>query len=240
MSTMHRAWTDRLSDYLSDELDGAERSELERHLAECGPCRGVLEELRGVVSRARGLEEVRPERDLWPGIAAAIGSPVRAERDAGAAVIALPTGRTRTAEPAADRFAFTAPQLAAAAIVLVAASVLTTWWAGPGLGVRAAATTPAADTDAVSLVAMPAPPEGLSEELATLEQVLDAARERLDANTVRVLERNLAVIEQAIADSRRALALDPENEFLAHHLERVYERKIDYLRDAARVIDLAG
>ncbi len=55
-----------------------------------------------------------------------------------------------------------------------------------------------------------------------------------------MLERNLAVIEQAIVDSHRALALDPQNEFLTKHLERVYERKIEYLRDAARVADWAS
>ena len=55
-----------------------------------------------------------------------------------------------------------------------------------------------------------------------------------------MLERNLSVIEQAITDSQRALALDPENDFLSEHLERVYERKLTYLRDAARVIEWAG
>ncbi|KPJ79232.1 MAG: hypothetical protein AMS19_11625, partial [Gemmatimonas sp. SG8_23] len=63
------------------------------------------------------------------------------------------------------------------------------------------------------------------------------AREVLDPNTVRILERNLSVIEQAIEDSRQALAQDPENEFLAAHLERVYERKLSYLREAARVAE---
>ena len=53
----------------------------------------------------------------------------------------------------------------------------------------------------------------------------------------RVLERNLAVIEQAIEDSRLALEQDPGNEFLAAHLERVYERKVEYLREAARVAE---
>ena len=84
------------------------------------------------------------------------------------------------------------------------------------------------------------PDDALSDELASLEEVLEGARSSLDPNTVRVIERNLAVIEQAIADSQQALALDPENEFLTEHLERVYERKIEYLRDAARVVAWAG
>jgi hypothetical protein len=130
--------------------------------------------------------------------------------------------------------------LAAAAIVLVVSSAVATWWVGPGVGGdrQVALSVPAG---AVTMVAdLPTPPSRLVDELATLQQVIDSARTRLDPNTLRVLERNLSVIEHAIADSRQALALDPGNEYLTHHLERVYERKLEYLRDAARVIDWAG
>jgi hypothetical protein len=137
--------------------------------------------------------------------------------------------------------ALTRPQLAAAAIVLVASSAIATWWVGPGVGgERQVALAAPAAGDVTMVAAVPAPPNRLVGELATLQQVIDSARTRLDPNTLRVLERNLGVIEHAIADSRQALALDPGNEYLTHHLERVYERKLEYLRDAARVIDWAG
>jgi hypothetical protein len=55
-----------------------------------------------------------------------------------------------------------------------------------------------------------------------------------------VLERNLGVIEQAIVDSREALALDPGNAFLSEHLERMYRRKLVYLQDAVRVSQWSG
>jgi hypothetical protein len=85
-----------------------------------------------------------------------------------------------------------------------------------------------------------APPADLASELATLEDVLEAARGTLDPNTVLVLERNLGVIEQAIVDSREALALDPGNAFLSEHLERMYRRKLVYLQDAVRVAQWSG
>ena len=53
MSETH--WTDRLSDYLDGELPPAERNSLEAHLETCAECARVLEELRTVVSRTRGL-----------------------------------------------------------------------------------------------------------------------------------------------------------------------------------------
>ena len=238
MSRDHREWTARFSEYLDGGLHASERREVEDHLASCGACRLVLEELRDVVARAADLGDIQPPRDLWPGIVAVITRPEGAEA---ARVIELPTARAGASAVAPDRIAFTRPQLAAAAIVLVACSALTTWWVGTERtvpGEQAQVEEPAETVTMASDAAVP--PPNLATELADLEQLLESARATLDPNTVRVLERNLGVIEQAIADSQRALALDPDNEFLAHHLERVYERKLAYLRDAARVIDWAG
>ncbi len=125
--------------------------------------------------------------------------------------------------------------------MLVTLSSVATWWAGPGLGVRvdSAASLPAA-TELRTVASVPAPPVELSAELAELEEALASAGADLDPNTVRVIERNLGVIEQAIADSYQALELDPENEFLADHLRRVYQRKLTYLRDAVRVLAWEG
>lgn len=238
----HRAWTDRLSEYLDGGLSEESFAEVEAHLSACGSCRRVLEELRSVVGRAGALGGIEPPRDLWGGIAATIQAPAP-RVDEGAKVIALPTAeeRAHTVGPVVERrLSFTAPQLAAAAVTLIVASSIGTWAAGPGLGARGDAsdvgvTTPSAfvmasanDADA---------PEGLAAELRTLEEAMVAARSELDPNTVRVLERNLGVIEKAIEDSRQALALDPGNEFLSQHLERVYQRKLAYLREATQVVE---
>src|SRR3989442_14258264 len=66
-------WTDRLSEYLDGTLSGSERAALEAHLAGCAACAATLDELRRVVTRARGLEDRPPAADLWPGIAERIG-----------------------------------------------------------------------------------------------------------------------------------------------------------------------
>lgn len=244
MTDTHREWTDRLSEYMAGELHAEDSRAVEEHLGECGPCRRVLEELRDVVMRAAALEDLQPSRDLWAGIAATIQAPVRTE----AKVIALPTAARPAVTEVADtppgrwsRIVFTPPQLAAASIVLIAISAGATWLAGPSLGAGAAPLSVTVPSGAVSMVTQTAgPPEGLAEELSLLEESLVAARAILDPNTVRVLERNLSVIEMAIADSHRALAQDPGNGFLADHLERVYQRKLTYLRDAARVAEWAS
>jgi anti-sigma factor RsiW len=228
-------WTDRLSDYLDGELDAGERARLEDHVERCPTCAATLGELRAVVERARALQPTGPERDLWPGIASAIGAPARpalggSAKPAPAWLEALPT------PPTPRRVSFSLPQLAAASLVLAFGSALIGRYvvrAEPDAPVAAA---PAVPPRAAVLVGDAAPPPGYAEELARLELALEQGRTRLDANTVRILEKNLAVIDRAIRESQEALAVDPGNRFLEEHLERAYRGKVDYLRQATAML----
>src|SRR3989442_1442702 len=103
-------WTDRLSEYLDDELGIAERAALEAHLAGCPACEAVLAELRRVVARAQALDDQPPATDLWPAIAQQIGVSSGGEARG---VVSLAARRPRR------RLSFTVPQLAAAAVLLV-------------------------------------------------------------------------------------------------------------------------
>jgi hypothetical protein len=242
MNGSHARWTDQLSDYLDDGLAAADRDALEAHLAACGACRDVLGELRALVESAHRLGDIPPTRDLWPGIASAIGAPALPAKPRD--VIELPTA----ARPRARWGLYlTVPQLAAASVVLAVISAAATLWVGPGVattgavegkGGNVAATT---DAGAVFPAADPgAPSPELAEELRRLEETLAAERTRLEPNTVRILEKNLGVIERAIDESRRALAVDPGNAFLREHLDRTYQEKLDYLREAAGIADWTG
>lgn len=233
---LHAEWVDRLSEYLDGSLDREGHDAVEAHLAECGACRRVLEELRDVVARASSLGDIAPPRDLWEGIAGTIQAPAQRRVD-DTKVIAFPAGQP-TARTARPRLSFSVPQLVAASVALVALSSMATW---AGLGSGPTAEPIETSASPLSFVSTPAdvPPE-LATELLELQRVLDGAWERLDPNTVRVLERNLGVIEQAIDDSMRALEQDPGNDFLSEHLERVYERKLTYLRDAAQMVEWTG
>jgi hypothetical protein len=243
MNASHSSWTDRLSDYLDGDLTEAEQAALEEHLGACAACREVLEELRAVVSGAHALGDAQPARDLWPGIAEGIGA--HGAVPGGADVIALPTAAR--ARPRRTGLFLTVPQLAAASVVLALVSAAATWWVGPGLATApqgskkgepaAAASDPATIFPAADLAG---PPPELAPELRRLEQALSAARGQLEPNTVRILEKNLGVIERAIDESRRALALDPNNRFLQEHLERTWQEKLDYLREAAGIAEWTG
>lgn len=210
---------DRLSDYLDGELAADERARLERHLARCPECAGALTELSAVVARARSLRPTGPARDLWPVIAGAIGAP-------GSRRIGVP--------PARRRVSFSVPQLAAAAVALAFGSALIGRQMRPEPAARAARPLPAAD--AARFAGRAAPPPGYAEELTRLQSALEDERSRLAPNTVRILDKNLAVIDRAIRESQDALALDPGNPFLKDHLERAYRGKVDYLREATALL----
>lgn len=239
----HEEWTDLLSGYLEGDLDAEARERLERHLSTCVRCRDVLAGLQEVVALASAAERLEPPLDLWTEISTALsqaGAPGRTEEHAdGGDVIALPTATERPV-----RLAASPARVAVAAAALVLISVGSTWMV---------ASTSSAPTDVVPVATDPfgdglAPavtgdadiPADLAAELGVLEDVLASARSSLDSATVAVLERNMETIQTAIDDSRRALATDPGNAFLAEHLERMYRRKLLYLREAVRVAEWAS
>lgn len=228
----HEAWVLQLSDYMDGDLDGTVKEALEAHLAECGSCRAVLRDLREIVARAGALEGIEPARDLWPGISEAMGGGGEEAR-----VIQFPTSGRATRRPG---FLLTAPQLAAASVALMLVSAGATWWAGAGMGARGPAGPLPAPAAEVTMAAVAAPPPELAEELEALEAVLAQARDRLAPETVRILEKNLGVIQRAIDESRDALAVDPANGFLRDHLQRAYRDKAAFLREVGTIVAWEG
>ena len=216
---MNDIWTNRLSEYLDGELDGAEQAALEAHLATCGACFATLGELKQVVARAKALPDTPPAKDLWTGIRAGM-TPAA---DAG-------TGRPAV-RSSGRRFSFSVPQLLAASIALVLLSGGGAWLA---LQPRQSATvTPA------PAIAFPQRPRVSSAAtwtgrtdaaIADLQTALVQNESRLDTATVRVVRKNLAIIDRAIADARAALQKDPGNAYLNLHLADTMRRKVDLLR----------
>jgi hypothetical protein len=218
---MRDQWIDRLSEYLDGDLAPEERTGLEAHLMGCEDCRETLAGLRRILARARALEDRPPGRDLWPGIAERIGA--------------------RTARPVRvrRRFTFSVPQLLAAGIALAVVSGGSVWMLQPGATPRFATDAPVAVTPAAN-VAAERGTRSYDAAVADLERILVEGRGRLDSTTVRVLERNLATIDSAIAEARRAVAADSANLYLNSHLAETMRRKLELLRQAARLVATAS
>jgi hypothetical protein len=218
-------YTDRLSDYLDGELEPREHATVEQHLAQCAACRATLGELQAVVARARSLEDRAPEADLWPGIAPRLEPPT-----------SLPGTIRAFRETARRRFSFTLPQLAAAGLALMVLSGGMVWMAQSG-DPRADFPLVSAEVDQES-AALQLTPANFSDAsydqaVADLEQIVEEGHARLDPETIRVLEDNLRAIDQAIDQSRRALANDPANTYLNRHLAGARQRKLALLRRAS-------
>jgi hypothetical protein len=95
--------------------------------------------------------------------------------------------------------------------------------AAPGVGT----TIPVARANAPTLEFV------YDQQIGSLHRILEQRRNRLDPKTVAVIERNLAVIDSAISESKAALAKDPANAFLAQQVDHALDSKVELLRTVA-------
>jgi hypothetical protein len=213
-------WTDRLSDYLDGDLAAGERTALEAHLATCGDCRATLADLRRVVARAQALVDQTPKADLWPG--------VRARLTPGPATVGSPLGRPGVNVP--WRVSVSVPQLMAASIALVVLSAGSVWLAVRPRETILTPTPTAFDARTLPPTQVVWRTDRTDAAIAELEAALAQNESRLDTATVRVVRENLAIIDRAVAEARRALAADPGNTYLNLHLADTMRRKVELLR----------
>jgi anti-sigma factor RsiW len=223
--------TDHLSAYVDDDLDPVTRASVERHLDSCAVCAGELTELRRLIGYAGTIaaQDAPPAQDLWPGIEAR-----------------LAPSKVSTFQPRRERaprmISMSIAQLAAAAALLMAVSGATAWFlrgsvAAPETVVTTAGIQaeiePRAAADAVRPVNFA--DAQYDAAVADLERTLGERRNDLNPRTVEILERNLKLIDAAIAQARQALEEDPGNAYLNRHLVESRKRKLDLLRRAAAI-----
>jgi hypothetical protein len=208
-----------LSPLLEGDLEADAQGAAESHAAECRRCGSVLADVGDVRADAARLPLLRPSRDLWDGISARIEAPTIDVR-----------ARSRVREWQRPS------RLAAAAVLLIAATATTTWnIARPGAGEGPAATeTAAGGADAALSVRLSA---AYDPEIAELRAILAARPTALDAATMQVVDENIRIIDEAIGRLRVALVDSPENAYLARQLARAYDTKLETLR---RVVSMTA
>jgi predicted anti-sigma-YlaC factor YlaD len=202
----------RLDDYADGSLSEGEFQEVELHLSSCAACREQERRLRLILAEARALpRELSPSRDLWAGVAQRIEAGRR-----GRATWWL--------------------GLAAAAVLVGAVSVSLLRRGDP---VPASVSAPGPVTVPVSLTR-----EGTTLGAAEQEyeraanELLAALQDRhqaLSPQTLANVERNLAVIDQALNEVRAALGRDPGNKDLTRMLVSAHRKKVDTLRRVVRL-----
>jgi hypothetical protein len=211
---------ERLDGWVDGTLPEAERLEVEAHLRSCPDCRERERRLREVLAHAAALpRSVSPPRDLWPGIE----DRLRRER-AWSWTLFRP-----------------GPALALAAAVSALAVAGTLLWDRvpsavhtvviPGGGSEAGVHPASVELDPGLVAVERDYQEASNALLAALQKRKDA----LAPETLASVDRNLAVIDEALAEIHRALEKDPASPELGRMLVWTHQKKVDVLRRAVKL-----
>jgi len=259
--TMHAmdcaAFDERLADYLEGDLDPAARREVDAHVASCVRCTALVRDLEQIRASAAELPELTPSIDLWSGVARRIETPVIPLGERAAPNVAV---RRRTLD-GLKRAAIAAALVAVSAGVTYTLTVAHNGSSGstssvatnrpPALGpnvapsgtdtgtqpIAAPDATPPAEISAAgkTLVTNPSSPgaDTYAREIDRLRTIFARNRAQLDPRTAAIIEANLKVIDEAIAQSKAALAQDPASRFLNNQLNSALGKKLELLQTAA-------
>jgi anti-sigma factor RsiW len=222
----HEYVLERLDDWAANELPDEDRQAVEFHLAVCGECRAEAEAIRSILEDVATLPlEMVPGRDLWAGIAA------RIEPQAG--VVSITSARR-----------WQAPRWLTMAATIVGVAVSSSLITLKVMEKRAPEPVASAPVQSVAapstatptaLVAFKPAEQDYEVAIADLERVLTSRRATLAPETVKTLETNLRIIDEAIRQSREALVKDPNSRELTDMLADAYGQKLNVLQQAVEL-----
>jgi hypothetical protein len=244
-----------INEYLEGTLDPGQRADVEFHLEGCDECRQTVDALSAVRRLAAGLKPIEPPSRAWTDIEHALRERLQATSGRGQQEQQEP-GRAATgwlrrlrftsagsaSEAAASRWrwagvaALAAVVLLAAAIGLLSGRLLDR---GTAPQVAVAPSTPQPDTsDAAQSVEaeLRQAEEHYQKAITGLEQIASAEKGTLDPTTAATLEKSLAVVDQAIGESRTALKAQPASELAQQSLLDNFKAKIALLQETVALI----
>lgn len=211
-----------LNEYVDRALGRDGRAEVARHLEACAACRQTVEELREIARAAAALDSITPPARVWERIEKAIG--------------ANPAG-TSPARARSHRSSHAWTWLAAAAVLVLAVFI------GLRFGPSGSPGAPETAADLGPAVAEVIETElTLAEEhyrkaIVGLEQIASAADTGFDPETAVTLQNSLAVINQAIDESRAAVRAEPASELAQSSLIENFKTKLALLQDTVSLIN---
>ncbi len=209
---------DALAALVDDVLDPRDRGPLDEHLAGCAACRDLLADLREIGSLAATLEPIEPPARVWHDVRRRIAAEEQAPRPA--------VGWPRS---------WSLGGAAVAGAAAMAATILVIGPADFALPPSSDAPDPASRAAAAALEEIEAPHAAaireVEQRIGTGAPIPAAARD--------VLARNLALVDDAIAESRSAVETDPGAAIARERLQAGLARKLTLLRTMA-ALELEG
>jgi len=221
-----------LSAFIDGELPSKERAALREHLAGCEICRSVHADVLRLRGAARTLGPVAPPDHVWLEIAGQI----RLQETPVAAPPSVPAtaGPTPTRRPPPRSAIGQWVGLAAALLVITFGAY---WFQQtPAEAPADQAATQAAAVDSVNAelnLALQHSMQAISE----LEKMAASDGSAIDPGVAEMIRQNLALTDEAIAESRTALATNPESESARASLFDALRRKINTLQTTVSLIN---
>jgi hypothetical protein len=207
-------------------LGPVRRAELQTHLDHCDACRALAADLQKIRNAAAALDHPVPPAHVWMQIAGRLRQEGR--------VTAAPSQRRHYALLA----------IAATLLLSVGTGV---WLLVPRAGrsstpqVQAPAQTSgnAAESDTVQSITddLKVAEQHYQSAIVKLEQAAKNNDGTIDPQTAAVLEKNLTVIDQAIAESRTALKSEPQSQPARDSLFDALRRKVTLLQDTIALMN---
>ena len=209
-----------INELVDGTLGPLRRAELELHLESCDDCRALVEDLQQIARAAGALGPAAPPETVWTRV----------------------VGRLREEGRIATRPRWTSGRtlslaLAATLVLAVSASLLL-------LLPRGEAPAPDEGTPSATSVSVD-PVQDVASELELTERHFQNAIERatqsdafVTAETAVVLQKNLLVVNQAIAESRAALEANPESMPAQQSLYEALRQKIQFLQQTIALMNV--
>ena len=199
-------------------LDDDTRESVEAHIAACADCAADVAHIASLMRLSREVPAPNAQLDtLWPSIRARIEQ---------SKVVPLAT-TTSAARDAIRRRAWWSAAAGIAVALIVAGFV----FRRPAPRENAPSTIAIIDTGP-SLVAVADSAHAYEREAQILLDKLELQRAMLRPDAVQALDRDLRVVDVAIAELKDAVARDPNNPALRQLLAASYRQKVDLLKRA--------
>ena len=202
------------------------RAELELHVDTCAGCRVLLEDLQRIHDAAAALPALEAPDRAWLQIAGRLRQEGRI---------------SDTTPPDTARRTYAIWLAAAAAVILaVVSAVMLLQRSSPASAPQTASTTGNPGTDrSVEAVQtdVDAAQQQFEKAIAELEKVAKANQEALDPETSATIDKNLGIIDQAIAENRAAVTSEPASVAARETLFQALRSKVSLLQDTITLIN---
>ena len=219
-----RSRTD-LQDLIDGTLGAIRTAELQQHLDTCAECRALYDDLQRIHDVATTLGPVAPPDHIWLQIAGRLRQEGRVH------------DRPARESPRHGQYVWLA--IAATLVLAVGASLFLMFPRGGAPAPAQTAESNAAGVDSVQsgVEDLRKAEQLLQSGVAKLKEGLGSDKQALPPAVATTLDRNLQILDQAIADNSSALQQDPQNLAARDGLFELLQRKISLLQDTIALMN---